>query len=65
MRRSQEERGVRSVNVEVPGEMLRWIDQEARRHETGRSGLFRIAVREMMERRERELGMKAGNGGAK
>jgi Arc/MetJ-type ribon-helix-helix transcriptional regulator len=51
MQKEKTVRDVTCVNVEVPGELIEWMDAEAAEHETSRSGLVRIALRLLMKLR--------------
>ncbi len=46
--KSRLERGVLSVNAELPVFMVKWLDEIAQKYESSRSGILRIAVRELM-----------------
>lgn len=64
MEKTRAERKVKGVNVEIPFTLLEWVDEEAAKHESTRSGILRLAVREMM----RKSGCKPNeskDGGAK
>ena len=62
MRKTKTERRTVSVNVETPADMIQWIDAEAAKHETGRSGVFRLAVKKMMEE---SIASQQENGGVR
>ena len=47
-RSASERRSVTNVNVEVPQEIVQWMDSEAEEHETSRSGLVRMALKTLM-----------------
>lgn len=56
MKKERAKRGVECVSVEVPDALLGWVDRVAKKTESSRSGIVRIALRKLKEQEEADKG---------
>jgi len=50
--KKSKENGATCVNVEVPNDLVKWMDEVATEQESSRSGIVRISLRKLKEQAE-------------